>query len=65
MIEGVIHRCTEMEIDRHYVDSDGQNTVAFTFCRLLDFQLLSRLKGIHSQKLYRPEAGNPDAYPNL
>lgn len=54
MIEGVIHHCTEMEVDRQYVDSHGQSTVAFAFCRLLGFQLLPRLKAIHSQKLYRP-----------
>ena len=27
--------------------------------------MLPRLKAIHAQKLYRPEAGQPDAYPNL
>jgi TnpA family transposase len=65
MIEGVIHHCTEMEVDRQYVDSHGQSTVAFAFCRLLGFQLLPRLKSIHSQKLYRPETGKADAYANL
>jgi TnpA family transposase len=65
MVEGVIHHCTEMEVDRQYVDSHGQNTIAFAFCRLLGFQLLPRLKAIHSQKLYRPETGKADAYPNL
>jgi TnpA family transposase len=65
MIEGVIHHCTEMEVDRQYVDSHGQSTVAFAFCRLLGFQLLPRLKAIHSQKLYRPQAGKGDAYANL
>jgi TnpA family transposase len=43
----------------------GQSTVAFAFCRLLGFQLLPRLKAIHSQKLYRPEAGKADVYANL
>lgn len=65
MIEGVIHHCTEMEVDRQYVDSHGQSTVAFAFCRLLGFQLLPRLKAIHSQKLSRPDVGMADAYPNL
>ena len=65
MIEGVIHHCTEMEVDHQYVDSHGQSTVAFGFCRLLGFQLLPRLKAIHSQKLYRPETGKADAYANL
>jgi TnpA family transposase len=65
MVEGVIHHCTEMEVDRQYVDSHGQSTVAFAFCRLLGFQLLPRLKAIHSLKLYRPETGKADAYANL
>jgi len=39
--------------------------VAFAFCHLLGFQLLPRLKAIHKQRLYRPEAGRPEAYPNL
>jgi TnpA family transposase len=65
MIEGVIHHCTEMEVDRQYVDSHGQSTVAFAFCRLLGFQLLPRLKAIHSQKLYRPETGKAAAFANL
>ncbi len=65
MIEGVLHHCTEMEVDRQYVDSHGQSTVAFAFCRLLGFELLPRLKAIHAQKLYRPEIGKADAYKNL
>lgn len=65
MIEGVLHHCTEMEVDRQYVDSHGQSTVAFAFCRLLRFELLPRLKAIHAQKLYRPETGKADAYKNL
>jgi TnpA family transposase len=65
MIEGVMRHCTEMEIDRQYVDSHGQSTVAFAFCRLLGFQLLPRLKAIPVQKLSRPDAGQPDAYPRL
>jgi len=65
MIEGVMRHCTEMEVDRQYVDSHGQSEVAFAFCRLLGFELLPRLKAIAKQKLYRPETGKPEAYPNL
>jgi len=39
--------------------------VAFAFCHLLGFHLLPRLKNIASQKLSRPEAGNPEDYQNL
>ena len=65
MMEGVLRHCTAMEVDRQYVDSHGQSAVAFAFCHLLGFQLLPRLKAIHKQRLYRPEAGHPEAYPNL
>jgi hypothetical protein len=65
MIEGLLRHDTEMEVEKNYVDSHGQSEVAFAFCRLLGFQLLPRLKAIHAQKLYRAEAGQPEAYPNL
>lgn len=54
-----------MEVEKNYVDSYGQSEVTFAFCHLLNFKLMPRLKAIHSQKLYRPEAGMTDAYPNL
>lgn len=65
MITGVIRHCTEMSVQKQYVDSHGQSEVAFAFCNLLGFQLLPRLKGIHRQKLYRPQVGQTEAYPNL
>lgn len=57
MIQGVLRHCTEMEINRQYVDSHGQNAVAFAFCRLLGFELMPRLKGISRQRLYKVAAG--------
>jgi len=65
MITGVMRHCTAMRIDRQFVDSHGQSEVAFTCCNLLGFRLLPRLKALHRQKLYRPEVGQPDAYPQL
>lgn len=65
MIEGLLRHCTDMKVEKNYVDSHGQSEVAFAFCHLLGFQLLPRLKRIHKQKLYRPQTGQNDAYPNL
>jgi TnpA family transposase len=65
MITGVLRHCTQMAIDRQYVDSHGQSEVAFAFCSLLGFRLLPRLKGLSRQKLYRPDPGQPEAYPHL
>ena len=63
MIEGVLRHCTEMTVEKNYVDSHGQSEVAFAFCRLLGFELLPRLKNIHSQKLSRSDTET--VYPNL
>lgn len=65
MIEGVLRHCTNMEVEKNYVDSHGQSEVAFAFTHLLGFQLMPRLKRIKTQKLYRPYTGQSDAYPNL
>ena len=55
MIEGVLHHCTSMQLDRNYVDTHGQSEVAFAFCHLLGFQLMPRFKNLHSQKLSLPD----------
>jgi TnpA family transposase len=65
MVQGVLRHCTDMSVDKAYVDSHGQSEVGFAFCHLLGFDLMPRLKGIDKQKLNRPEAGNPGAFPNL
>ncbi len=65
MIEGVLLHCTDMKIDRQYVDSHGQSEVVFAFCHLLGFDLLPRLKAIATQKLYRPTGESSHSYPNL
>jgi TnpA family transposase len=65
MVKGVLRHGTKMKVEKNYVDSHGQSEIGFAFCYLLGFELLPRLKAIGSQKLYRPEVGNSDAYPNL
>lgn len=63
MIEGGLHHCTDMDIEKQYVDSHGQSEVAFSY--LLGFYLLPRLKAVASQKLYRTGDDKPGGYPNL
>lgn len=65
MIEGVLRHCTDMNIEKNYVDTHGQSEVGFAFCYLLGFKLMPRIKSIGSQKLYRPDIGMPDNYTNL
>lgn len=65
MIQGVLQHCTDMAIDKTYVDTHGQSEVGFAFCHLLGFQLMPRINGIHKQKLYLPDKGQADVYPHL
>ena len=65
MIEGVLRHCTDMEIDKQYVDSHGQSEVAFAFCELLGFSLMPRLKAIAQQKLYLPDSDMRSELHNL
>lgn len=55
MIEGVLRHCTEMEVEKNYVDTHGQSVVAFAFCYLLGFELFPRMKDIYAQKLRLPD----------
>lgn len=65
MIEGVLKHKADIDIQKSYTDSHGQSEVGFAFCYLLGFNLMPRLKGIASQKLYLPEKGSGICYPNL
>ena len=65
MIEGVLRHATNMDVEKDYVDSHGQDEAAFAFCYMLNFELLPRLKGIGRQKLYRVEAGDLQGDPHL
>ena len=65
MMEGVLRHCTEMKVDRQYVDSHGQSEVAFAFSYILGFDLLPRLKAIAKQKLNLPASRDAERYPHL
>lgn len=65
MVEGAIRHGTTMSVEGNYVDSHGQSEIGFGVTRLLNVDLLPRIKQINRVKLYRPNAGEPGAYPNL
>ena len=66
MIEGLIRHDTQMRVEKNFVDSHGQSEVAFAFCRLLnEFKLMPRLKRIKYERLYLPQTGMRDQFPNL
>ncbi|WP_404870768.1 Tn3 family transposase [Kitasatospora griseola] len=65
MVEGAIRHGTTMSVEGNYVDSHGQSEIGFAVTRLLNVDLLPRIKQINRVKLYRPVAGEPSTYPNL
>lgn len=65
MIHGVLHHCTEMSVNKNYVDTHGQSEVGFAFSHLLGFELMPRFANIHKQKLSQCELGDYQQYPNL
>ncbi|ARF52967.1 Tn3 family transposase [Streptomyces gilvosporeus] len=65
MNEGAMRHGTTMDVEANYTDSHGQSEIGFGITRLLNFDLLPRIKRINKVKLYRPVAGDPDAYPQL
>ena len=65
MVEGAIRHGTTMSVEGNYVDSHGQSEIGFGVTRLLNVDLLPRIKQINRVRLYRPNAGEPGAYPNL
>jgi TnpA family transposase len=65
MIEGLLRHCTDMKVKKNYVDTHGQNEMAYAFCRLLGFELMPRIKRIGEKKLYLPWTDQKQNYPNL
>src|SRR3546814_13329477 len=65
MIEGVLRHCTDMEIQRQYVDSHGPSALGFAFCRLLGFQLAPRLTALARLQLALPQPGMRPRLSNL
>ncbi|MET9078210.1 transposase [Streptomyces sp. NPDC004232] len=65
MVEGAIRHGTTMSVEGNYVDSHGQSQIGFGVTRLLNVDLLPRIKQINRVKLYRPAAGESGTYSNL
>lgn len=65
MIKGVLRHCTQMSVDKNYVDTHGQSEVGFAFAHLLGFQLMPRIRNIQKQTLYLPEKGQNQQFENL
>ena len=65
MIEGVLKHCTEMSVEKSYVDTHGQSEVGFAFSHLLGFSLIPRLANLSKQKISRCEISDYSKYSNI
>lgn len=65
MIEGVLRHCTDMDLQKNYVDTHGASEVGFAFSYMLDFDLLPRFKNIHAQSLYVVDKADLNKYNHL
>ncbi len=65
MIEGVLRHCTQMHVEKNYVDSHGASVIGFAFSYVLNFDLLPRFKNIHDQRLYGVVKSDVAKYSNL
>ena len=65
MIKGILEHSTKMDLNAAYVDTHGQSTIGFGVGKLLNFELLPRLKNIHKQKLYMVSDSDKQSYTNL
>lgn len=65
MINGIISHCTEMSIEKSYVDTHGQSEVGFAFSKLLSFDLMPRLANLSTQKLSQCAQNDYHKYSNL
>jgi len=65
MIEGVLRHCSDMAVEKNYVDTHGASEIGFAFSYLLDFDLLPRLKNIHNQHLSVVDPSDTENYKNI
>jgi TnpA family transposase len=65
MIEGVLRHCSDMAIEKNYVDTHGASEIGFAFSYLLDFDLLPRLKNIHNQRLATVSIADAQQHANI
>ncbi|MGP3965770.1 Tn3 family transposase [Nonomuraea sp. 3N208] len=65
MVEGAIRHGTTMKVEGNYVDSHGESEPGFGVTRLLNVDLLPRIKQINRVKLHQADYGDLARYANL
>ena len=65
MVHGAMHHGTALDIKSNYTDTHGQSVIGFGLTRLLNFDLLPRIKRINHLTLYPAAAADRASLPHL
>ncbi|MBN1467884.1 MAG: Tn3 family transposase, partial [Fusobacteriaceae bacterium] len=63
MIHGILNHNTNLDIEKTFVDSNGQSEIGFALCSLLGFNLMPRFKSPGKQKLSKVD--NETSFENI
>ncbi|CAN5134682.1 Tn3-like element TnAs1 family transposase [soil metagenome] len=63
VLDGLLYHETDLDIDEHYVDTEGYTDQVFAMCHLLGFRFAPRIRGFKDRKLYTME--KPSHYKDL
>lgn len=63
VLDGLLYHETDLDIDEHYVDTEGYTDQVFAMCHLLGFRFAPRIRGFKDRRLYTIE--KPSRYKNL
>jgi TnpA family transposase len=63
VLDGLLYHETDLDIDEHYVDTEGYTDQVFAMCHLLGFRFAPRIRGFKDRRLYTIE--KPSRYKDL
>lgn len=63
VLDGLLYHETDLDIDEHYVDTEGYTDQVFAMCHLLGFRFAPRIRGFKDRRLYTIE--KPSCYKDL
>jgi TnpA family transposase len=63
VLDGLLYHETDLNLDEHYVDTEGYTDQVFAMCHLLGFRFAPRIRGFKDRRLYTIE--KPSRYGDL
>lgn len=63
VLDGLLYHETDLEIDEHYVDTEGYTDQVFAMCHLEGFRFAPRIRDLKDRRIFTIE--KPSRYPDL